>query len=153
MQKFDVFISYRSTSFESAHLIATRLRAEGYRVVFIVGTVRSGLSNEQLYSAIESCKDFVIILSPDALDRCNEEGDWVRNDVLHALKTKRNIVPVMLNGFQWPLTMPDGMEELAWYQGVPASQDFFDLSMKRLQSYLKSRIIRFSDALFAGPAE
>ena len=137
--KYDVFISYRRTSFESANLIATRLRAEGYRVFFDMETMRSGLFNEQLYSVIESCKDFVIILSPDALDRCNEEGDWVRNEVLHALKTKRNIVPVMLNGFQWPLPMPDGMEELAWYQGVPASQDFFDLSMKRLQSYLKSR--------------
>ena len=88
MQKYDVFISYRRTSFESANLIATRLRAAGYRVFFDMETMRSGLFNEQLYSVIESCKDFVIILSPDALDRCNEEGDWVRNEVLHALKTK-----------------------------------------------------------------
>lgn len=31
------------------------------------------------------------------------------------------------------------MGELALYQGVPASKDFFDLAIKRLQSYLKSR--------------
>lgn len=137
--KYDVFVSYRRTSFESANLIVTRLRAKGYRVFFDLEEMRSGPFNEQLYNVIEECKDFVLVLPPGALDNCFKEGDWVRNEVMHAIKTDRNIIPVMYNGFQWPSPMPEGMEKLPMYQGVASSRDFFDLSMERLCSYLKSR--------------
>lgn len=138
-QHYDVFISYRRDAYDSANLIATRLKAEGYRVFFDLETMRSGKFNEQLYSAIEECKDFVLVLSPDALDRCHDEEDWVRKEVLHAMQCKKNIVPMLLAGFQWPKKMPDDLEELPMYQGVAASKDFFDLAMQRLRGYLKSR--------------
>ena len=138
--KYDVFISYRRTSYESANLIATRLRAEGYRVFFDLESMRSGLFNEQLYNVIEECKDFVLVLPPDALDRCHDEEDWLRKEILHAMKHKKNIIPVTLNGFQWPDSMPSGMENLCMYQSLSASSvEYFDLSMKRLEKYLKSR--------------
>ena len=110
MKRYDVFVSYRRSSYESANLIATRLKAAGYSVFFDLETMRSGLFNEQLYSVIEDCKDFILVLPPDALDRCFDEEDWVRKEVLHAMAHEKNIVPVMLNGFQWPSPMPDGME-------------------------------------------
>ena len=119
--KYDVFISYRRTSYESANLIATRLRAEGYRVFFDLESMRSGLFNEQLYNVIEECKDFVLVLPPDALDRCHDEEDWLRKEILHAMKHKKNIIPVTLNGFQWPDSMPSGMENLCMYQSLSAS--------------------------------
>lgn len=136
---YDVFISYRRDAYDSANLIATRLKAEGYRVFFDLETMRSGKFNEQLYSVIEECKDFVLVLSPDALDRCHNEEDWVRKEILHAMQCEKNIVPVLLAGFQWPEQMPEGLTDLQMYQGVSASKDFFDLAMERLQGYLKSR--------------
>lgn len=139
MKRYDVFVSYRRSSYESANLIATRLKAAGYSVFFDLETMRSGLFNEQLYSVIEDCKDFILVLPPDALDRCSDEEDWVRKEVLHAMAHDKNIVPVMLNGFQWPSPMPDGMEQLCMYQAVTASKDYFDLALQRLESYLKSR--------------
>lgn len=139
MKRYDVFVSYRRSSYESANLIATRLKAAGYSVFFDLETMRSGLFNEQLYSVIEGCKDFILVLPPDALDRCIDEGDWVRKEVLHAMSQDKNIVPVMLNGFQWPSPMPDGMEKLCMYQAVTTSKDYFDLALQRLESYLKSR--------------
>lgn len=139
MKRYDVFVSYRRSSYESANLIATRLKAAGYSVFFDLETMRSGLFNEQLYSVIEDCKDFILVLPPDALDRCFDEEDWVRKEVLHAMAHEKNIVPVMLNGFQWPSPMPDGMEKLCMYQAVAASKDYFDLALQRLESYLKSR--------------
>lgn len=138
-QTYDIFISYRRSSYESANLIATRLRAAGYRVFFDLETMRSGPFNKQLYQVIETCKDFILVLPPDALDRCHNEEDWVRKEVLHAIKHQRNIIPILLNGFKWPEKMPAGMENLCMYQGVAASIDYFDLAMKRLESYLKSR--------------
>ena len=139
MKKYDVFISYRRSSYESANLIATRLKAAGYRVFFDLETMRSGPFNEQLFSVIEGCVDVVLVLPPDALDRCHNEEDWVRKEVLHAMKHKKNIIPILLNGFKWPEVMPKGMEQLAMYQSVAASIDFFDLAMERVESYLNSR--------------
>ncbi len=136
---YDIFISYRRDSYESANLIATRLKAAGYRVFFDLETMRSGLFNEQIYKVIEECRDVVAVLPPNALDRCTDPEDWVRLELVCAMEHKKNIVPVMLNGFQWPKPMPAGMEELCLYQAVTASKDYFDLAMQRLEGYLKSR--------------
>lgn len=139
MKHYDIFISYRRDSYESANLIATRLKAAGYRVFFDLETMRSGLFNEQIYKVIEECRDVVAVLPPNALDRCADPEDWVRRELVFAMEHKKNIVPVMLNGFQWPKPMPDGMEELCMYQAVTASRDYFDLATQRLEGYLKSR--------------
>lgn len=140
MAHYDVFISYRRTSFESSNLISEKLRSMGYRIFFDVETLRSGKFNDQLLGIIENCTDFVLILPPNALDRCSDENDWVRKEVLHAIHHKKNIIPVMLSGFEWPETMPNGMEELSQFQCIKAGeQEFFDLSMKRLAGYLLSK--------------
>lgn len=141
MKKYDIFISYRRSSYDTANLVATRLRAEGYSVFFDMETLRSGKFNEQLYNVIEQCKDFVVVLPPNALDRCVNEDDWVRLEVCHAMKHNKNIIPIMLNGFQWPNPMPIGMEELCDYQALTANSiDYFDMAMERLQKqYLHSK--------------
>lgn len=140
-KKYDIFISYRRSSYDTANLIATRLKSAGYSVFFDMETLRSGKFNEQLFNVIGTCTDFLLVLPPGALDRCVNEDDWVRLEVLHAMKSKKNIIPVMLNGFQWPETMPQGLEELCKYQALTASSvEYFDLSMERLQNrYLLSK--------------
>lgn len=136
MKRYDVFISYRRDSYESANLIATRLKSAGYSVFFDLETMRPGKFNVQLYSVIEGCQDFVLVLPENALDRCSDDEDWVRKEVLHAMKHKKNIIPVMLNGFVWPKPMPEGMEELCNYQALKAGAiEYFDMSMERLASY------------------
>ena len=139
--KYDIFVSYRRSSSESANLIATRLRAAGYRVFFDVESLRGGKFNEQLYNVIDNCTDFLLILPENALDRCNDPEDWVRKEVLRAIADKKNIIPVMLTGFNWPKQMPEGMEELPLYQAITASStEYFDLSIRKLiEQYLKSK--------------
>ncbi len=68
--EYDVFISYRRSSYDTANLIATRLKAAGYSVFFDMETLRAGKFNEQLFNVIDNCKDFVLVLPPKALDRC-----------------------------------------------------------------------------------
>lgn len=144
---YDIFISYRRAGgFESANLIAEKLRGMGYSVFFDVESLRSGKFNEQLYKVIEQCKDFVVVLPERALDRCsNEDGtpnedDWIRKEVVHAMKLDKNIVPVMLAGFGWPKKMPVGMEALKDYQSITAtSHDTFDYAMQKLAGFMKSR--------------
>lgn len=151
MKKYDIFISYRrSGGFESASLIAEKLKSMGYSVFFDVESLRSGRFNDQLYQVIEKCRDFVVVLPEKALDRCiNEDGtaneeDWIRKEIMHALEHNKNIVPVMLAGFEWPTKMPMGIESLKDYQSITASShETFDLAMLRLAGYLKSRPKRF----------
>ena len=138
-QSYDIFISYRRSSYDTANLIATRLKAAGYSVFFDMETLRSGKFNEQLFEVVDNCKDFILILPPNALDRCVNEDDWVRLETLRAMSAKKNIIPVMLNGFAWPTPMPTGMEELSFYQALTASSvEYFDLSMERLQKKFHS---------------
>lgn len=138
--QYDIFISYRRDAFESANLFATRLKALGYRVFFDIETMNAGKFNEQLLDVISKCKDFVLVLSPNALERCYDEEDWVRRETLCAMENKKNIIPVMLSGFAWPTEMPQGMEELCNYQAIaPAPNTLFDLQVKRLTGYLKSK--------------
>ena len=141
MKQYDIFISYRRSSYDLANLIATRLKAAGYAVFFDIEALRAGKFNEQLYEVIDNCKDFISVLPPNALDRCVNEDDWVRLEICRAMQKGKNIVPVMLNGFTWPNPMPKGMEELCNYQALTASSvEYFDLAMERLQKqYLISR--------------
>lgn len=141
MKQYDIFISYRRSSYDTANLVATRLKSAGYSVFFDMETLRSGKFNEQLFEVIDNCKDFVVILPPNALDRCVNEDDWVRLEVCRAMEAGKNIVPVMLNGFAWPNPMPQGMEDLCNYQALTASSvEYFDLAMERLQQrYLQSK--------------
>lgn len=137
---YDIFISYRRDAFESANLFATRLKALGYRVFFDVETMNAGKFNEQLLDVISKCKDFILVLSPNALDRCEDENDWVRREVMCAMEHKKNIIPIMLSGFVWPSEMPKDMEELCNYQALaPAPNTYYDLQVQRLRGYLKSK--------------
>ena len=139
--QYDIFISYRRAgSFETASLIAERLKNAGYRVFFDIESLRSGKFNEKLYSVIESCTDFILVLPGNGLDRCHDRDDWVRLEILHAMKNEKNIIPIMLKDFKWLKPMPEGMEELPNYQAVTASDhQFFDASIERLKGYLHSK--------------
>lgn len=139
-QKYDIFISYRRDSFNQANLICTRLKALGYRVFIDVEALNSGKFNEQLLTVIKNCTDFIVVLPPNALDRCENRDDWVRREVMCAIENKKNIIPIMLAGFEWPATMPEGMEELCMYQSLAPMPDvYFDMQIKKLQGYLKSK--------------
>lgn len=139
-QNYDIFISYRREAFESASLICEKLKAAGYKVFLDLEAMRSGKFNEQLYQVIEQCKDFVLVLPENALDRCSDPKDWVRLEITHAIKHQKNIVPVLLRNFTWPKPMPEGLEGLDLYQGVSASShEYFDMAVQRMATYLKSR--------------
>ena len=143
MDKYDIFISYRRTSFDMANLIAMKLSAAGYRVFVDIETLRAGKFNERLLEVIEECKDFILVLPPNALDRCANDDDWVRREVEHAIKHKRNIIPVMLRDFQWPSSdaLPEGMRDLPLYNGITiADANLFVENIERLKrTFLISR--------------
>lgn len=139
-EKYDIFISYRRTAYDTANLIAVKLRHAGYKVFFDVDTLTAGKFNEQLLEVIKNCKDFILVLPEDALDRCHDPEDWIRREVMCAIENQKNIVPVMLDGFSWPKDMPKGIEDLSNYQSITAiGHEYFDMAIERMQGYLESK--------------
>ena len=131
----DVFLSYRREGADSlAQLLYTRLTNDGYRVFLDVESLRSGKFNEKLYLQIESCKDFVLILPPHGLDRCENSDDWVRLEIEHAIKNKKNIIPVMMRGFEFPDTLPQSISQLPKFNSISANMEYFDAVIEKLES-------------------
>lgn len=139
-QKYNVFISYRRDGGEStAKILRDKLESLGYQVFFDVESLRSGDFNTALYSVIDECEDFLLILSPGALDRCRHEDDWVRLEIEHALAKNKNIIPIMLRGFSFPKELPDSIDKLRYKNGIESNYQFFDAFIEKLQSFLKSK--------------
>lgn len=130
-------------SFDIANLIAMKLTAAGYSVFVDIETLHAGKFNERLLEVIEGCKDFILVLPPNALERCNSENDWVRCEVEHALKHKKNIIPVMLRNFEWPASeaLPASLRDLPMYNGVMINDAnlFVDTIERIKRNFLISR--------------
>lgn len=135
----NVFISYRREGgYALARLIYECLHKVGIHAFLDLEELRAGPFNEKLYSAIEDCDNFLLILPVGALDRCVNENDWLRLEVEHAIKNKKNIIPVMVKGFEFTDNLPPSMQVLPFFNGVQVSREYFDASMKKLISMLKN---------------
>ena len=138
--KYDIFISYRRDGGDTlAQLIYDRLTDRGYSVFLDIESLRSGKFNEKLFSVIDECRDVVVILPPGSLERCRNEGDWLFLELTHALQERKNIIPVMMKGFEWPDDMPEGLEELPDFNGIQDSKDYFDAVIDKMTTLLQSR--------------
>ena len=138
--QYDVFISYRRDGGSgSAKHLRDILHEKGFRVFFDNDSLRNGSFNQQLIDIIRDCSDFILILSPNALDRCVNEGDWVRQEVAAALKYGKNIVPVFTEGFSFPETLPEDIDGIRWKNGITVNYDYFDAVVTKLISFLQSR--------------
>ena len=134
----DVFISYRRDGgYALARLIYEWLHRENITVFLNLEELSSGPFNEKLYSAIEDAENFVLILPSHALDRCTSEQDWLRLEIEHAIRNKKNIIPIMVDSFEFPKELPASMQVLPFFNGVAVSREYFDASMDKLKSMLK----------------
>lgn len=96
-----VFISYRRTNASWALAIFQNLTNHGYDVFFDFEGIPSGDFEGVILQNIHSRAHFLLLLTPSALERCGEPGDWLRREIETALRSKRNIVPLMLEGFSF----------------------------------------------------
>ena len=136
----DVFISYRrQDGAQTARLLRAELQHRGYRVFLDVDDLRPGHFDEALLKQIDAAPNFVLVLSPDSLRRCSDDRDWLRREVAHAMQAAKNIVPIIMTGFEFPEQdeLPMDIAQLSLHHGIPYSHDFFDAMMDKLAGYLK----------------
>lgn len=118
----DIFISYRrqGAGFGVAGELQTRLMDKGYQVFLDVDKIGSGNFPEQIEHAIEECNDFIFVLSPGFFDRCSDEADWVRRELMLAIQHEKNMIGVSLPGF----VMPEPEELPEPLRSIPSKQVF-----------------------------
>lgn len=136
---YDIFISYRREGGESAaQTIYDRLTETGYHVFLDRESLNSGDFDTRIYSVIDQCKDFLLILSPNALNQCRNADDWVRREVEYALEKNINIIPVMMKGFTFSEDIPLSMNPILSKNGVFLDYEFFDAFLTKLERFLKA---------------
>lgn len=86
----DVFVSYRrSNGSQLASLLKVHLQLRGFTVFIDVERLEAGKFDNNLLNSIRQAKNFILVLTPCALDRCtqDEEGkDWVHRVSFHAFR-------------------------------------------------------------------
>lgn len=149
---YDVFISYRREGgYDIAKHIFDLLRLEGYRVSFDLDTLRNGDFDTQLLKRIDECTDFILILNPTAFDRSidpnfDRNKDWMRIELAEALERNKNIIPIMLPGFDiYPDNLPEDISEVSRKNGPRHSQEYFDEFYRKLkENFMQSKPIKTS---------
>ena len=124
-----VFISYRRTNIPWALAIFQNLTHHGYDVFFDYNGVPSGDFERVILGNITARAHFLVLLTPSALERCGEP----------ALESRRNIVPLMLEGFDFgsptiASQLTGTLSPLKAYNALNIPSDYFEEGMVRLRS-------------------
>ncbi len=106
--RYDIFISYRREGgAQYARILQLMLIQRGYKVFLDYDELTDGVFSDKIRAAIKEAPVFMLVLSGGAMQRCANEGDWVREEITLAVRQKKHIVPVNPdNGFDG---FPDGM--------------------------------------------
>lgn len=155
-KKYDIFISYRRKGgYETAKHLYDLLTRDGYSVSFDIDTLRNGDFDVSLFSRIEECKDFILIVDKHAFDRTvdsslDKKKDWLRCELSHALRHNKNVIPIMLAGVEgFPENLPSDIAAVAMKNGPRHSMYYFDSFYQRLcEDFLESSKIETKVNLF-----
>jgi tetratricopeptide (TPR) repeat protein len=134
-----VFISYRRTNVPWALAISQYLTHNGYDVFVDYTGVASGDFESVILGNIRSRAHFLVLLTPSALERCSNSDDWLRREIESAMDSQRNIVPLMLESFDFgaPTIVAQLTGKLALlkqYNAMTVIAEYFDAGMDKLRT-------------------
>lgn len=97
--KYDIFISYRREGgAQYARILQLMLQQMGYKVFLDYDELTDGIFGDHIKEAIKEASIFMIILSQHSMDRCVNENDWLRQEILLAVQEQKHIIPVNPDG-------------------------------------------------------
>lgn len=134
-----VFISYRRTNLPWALNIYQDLTHHGYDVFFDYESINAGDFDRIILDNIKARAHFIVVLTPSALDRCKESNDWLRREIETAIDERRNIVPLMMEGFDFGSSsvvqaLTGKLAALSRRNGLPIYAAYFFDGMEKLRS-------------------
>lgn len=146
-KSLDVFVSYRrSNGSQLASLLKVHLQLRGFSVFIDVEKLEAGKFDNNLLQSIRQAKNFLLVLTPKALDRCSTDSeckDWVHREIVAALQSQCNIIPIIDN-FQWPEPeeLPEDMRAVCHFNGVRWIHDYQDACVDKLERFMRGELQR-----------
>jgi hypothetical protein len=133
-----IFLSYHRTNIPWALAIFQNLTQHGYDVFFDYNGIASGDFERVILGNIVARAHFLVLLTPSALERCGDPNDWLRREIEAALSSRRNTVPLMLEGFDFGTPkianlLTGKLAALRHYNGLSIPPEYFLEAMGRLR--------------------
>jgi hypothetical protein len=119
-----------------------------YYICIALFRLEAGKFDSSLIQSIQSSRNFVLVLTSGALDRCindTEQKDWIHKEVACALNSDCNIIPVFDN-FSMPKSkeLPVAMRPLTSFNGVNWVHDYQNACMDKIARFMnpKSLVVK-----------
>lgn len=157
----DIFISYKNDG--SGNQFAARLSQDleysGYSVYFNSREEHATNFPERLRTAIEGCKDFILVLSQGCLVQLkrNDPIDWIREEILTARRAQKHIVPILIENAELPkdaTEMPESLRFLPYIDALRFPEQYLQSPFSELQHVVYSKQDgkeQFRDAFNSNP--
>ncbi|XP_059003578.1 NAD(+) hydrolase SARM1 isoform X1 [Mustela nigripes] len=126
------------------------LQLHGFSVFIDVEKLEAGKFEDKLIQSVMGARNFVLVLSAGALDKCMQDydcKDWVHKEIVTALSCGKNIVPV-IDGFEWPepQDLPEDMQAVLTFNGIKWSHEYQEATIEKIIRFLQGRSSRDSSA-------
>lgn len=133
-----IFISYRRKDISWALAVYQYLTSQKYDVFFDFSSLSSGDFEQIIVSNIRARAHFILVLTPTALDRCSQPGDWLRREIETAVDEKRNIIPLLFDGFNFGTPaiiekLTGKLDAIPRYNALDIPSGYFMEAMERLR--------------------
>lgn len=141
-----VFISYRRKNLPWALFVYQNLTMHGYDVFFDYQSIDSGNFESVILDNIRARAHFIVILTPSALDNCHKQGDWLRREIETAIEAKRNIIPIMVENFDFSSqgtknALTGKLALLSTYNGLSVPSAYVFDAMDRLRTRYLNKVL------------
>jgi hypothetical protein len=143
--KYDVFISYRrNKNMDAAKLIRTALISKKIRAFVDIEDLGSKHFDEKLTEIIRNTENYILLVSPDDLIKCVDSNDWIRKEISTAIRSGRNIIPILKDGFKWDeiTYLPDDISDIKRHNSINYSQEYFDAMIMKIISFLENSALK-----------
>ncbi len=137
---FDVFISYRRDGGSNyAGTVYDYLISKKFHPFYDRTGMENGRFDEQIRINLINSENYILILSLHALDRVINDDDWVRHEISLALQYNLNIIVLVEEGFVFPESLPDEIENLRFYQQYKFKNNSIHSCLKEIESKLQRK--------------
>lgn len=135
MQSFENFISYRrkDSSLEVRNIYDALIK-KGYSTFCDVYSLKSGNYDENLKMIIDTCINFILVISQATINSCTEENDWMYKEIKEAIMMKKNIVCVFVGDVVFPDILPREIDSIRYQNGLKFDIVYFDSFINKLVS-------------------
>lgn len=133
-----VFITYRRpVSNYIASAVSQAFMPHRYDVFMDIDITDTVEFDEVILRQIEARAHFIPVLTPGDMALYANPKDWKRLNIEHAIRRGRNIVPLLVNGFDFKEAAPyftGELAKLAEYPAVTVPIEYFQAAMDRLRT-------------------